>query len=539
MKILVVEDASASRILMIKALRSILPKSEIESCVNGKDAMMNLSGETKFDFVILDLGLPDISGFQILEMLSEMSHPATIITISDEGNQENLRKSIELGASNYLTKPISRKQVIGVFEGLVHQSENRKKHWNVLVVDDEKINRVLARRILEKEGHVINEASNGFEALRLMTNNNYDIVLMDIRMPHMDGYETTQHLRKEHPHVPVLAVTAEPLDEVKKMAIEVGIDAAYQKPIIKDQLLFAMYNCICDKEKEWIDNLNIQRSESEKNPLEAKEDYFETIIKFIPRSFLPGQSLSLNGLERGLKEVKDCSVVFVDIRQFTKMTSKMNAEDCFSFLNSYFETLEPIVSSFGGSVYQYLGDGIVCTFPLYRGKSSNNAVHAAISMQDQVNIYNKGRLRAGYDPIKIGCGISTGSVAMGICGSPGRFDVGAFGTTINMSARCQDACKTFGVGITITSDTFDRLDEPSNFLIRPLGTRRFRGYDDPVKLFEVFNHEESDVRKQKLDSSSRIVGPLDEYKNEEFVKLSKEFPQDSLWDKLANIVDKE
>ena len=528
MKILLVEDASASMILLTKMIKGVLPGVEIHGANNGKSAVLMLSSGINFDLIILDLGLPDISGLDIINIAGSMNIKTPIVSISDESNQSALNESVELGAKEYITKPIVRRHLINVLK--THLNLDTLDHSkNILVVDDEEINRFLMRKILEPLGYNIIEAENGFQACRAAQNNNLEAVFMDIRMPYMDGREASKLLKRDNPYLPIIAITG----ELPGAGDDSLFDQVIRKPITTSLIPESLNACIKGKKKLWEEELDVSHAEhQENNEPEEKAEFLEDFYKFIPRAFL--QSNNADALKRGLKDVRVCNILFIDIRHFTEMSSRLSAEECFHFLNSYFEFIEPLVNSFGGLVYQFLGDGVVCTFPMYKEKYSNNVVHAAISIQDRLKIYNRGRVRAGYQPIEVGCSISTGPTAMGICGSKNRFEVGAFGNTVNIAARTQEICSEFELGIVITSEVIAHLDDSKCFLLRPLGKHVLKGVQEPLMLFEVFNQDEPDTRASKEKSLECIPSPLDPLTRHKVEEISKIMPEEELWQKLLS-----
>jgi adenylate cyclase len=533
MNILIIDDARASRVLMGKVIQSLLPAAELSYCINGKSAMLILSTNQNFDLIILDLVLPDISGFQILEFLEADNNKSPVITISDQGSKEILKESLNLGAVDYLTKPISNQQLVSVLPKHLTISNETDAH-NILIVDDDDDNLFLLRIILKSHGYKTIEASNGYDAIEKVKSHQFNAILMDIRMPYMDGIEASKKIRVDHPYIPIIAVTAEPLDSVVSRGSAAGIDAFLQKPVIKEVLMETIKRQIENKKSNWHDLFN---EKPEKDPPLAKEviknELIKNLCRFIPQNFL--QSNDFTNIKRQVRSVDNCTVIFIEIRDFTSMSEEMSDEQVFNFLNSYFELIEPIINGFGGNVYQFLGDGIVCTFPLYKEQYTNNAIFAALSVQDQVVIYNRGRLRAGYKEIKIGCGISTGPLAIAICGSRHRFEVGAFGTTMNIATRSQDTCRELGVEITMTSETYDRIQNPSNFLIRPIGSHQLKGIKQTVKLFELFNHNKPDERSKKMQCLSDIQHLSDDLKPEDILLLEKLHPDDQIWAKLVQL----
>lgn len=532
MRILIVDDSNASKQLLLKYLKSIICNDDITIARNGKEALLLLVSDIKYNLLFLDLGLPDISGLQVLDILKDLKVDCPIITILEEKNQGVLKKSIELGATDYVIKPLVRSHILEVVRR--NLIVNHKKRKRVLLVDDDITSRKIIKTKLLKNKYEVTEATNGFEAIRMTKIKYYDCILMDIYMPFMNGIEASINIRRDYPDTPIIIITAKYTEEIKKKCLEIGIDMILDKPLDLNILMNCIKRMIHGNEAKLKINFPNENHNKELFEQEQQFSMFENFLKFVPRTYIENQKIN-KPLNRGLAKIHDCTVVFVDIRDFTEMAERIGPKECFKFLNSYFELIEPIVQSFGGMVYQFLGDGIVCTFPLYKSKYTNNAVHAAISIQDRIFIYNRGRLRAGYDPIKVGCGVSTGPVATGICGSNERFEVGIFGSTMNIAARSQSACRDFGIEIAITSDTYDRLEKPDEFLIRPIGKHKLKGVKKHVPLFEVFCHNVPKQRMTKLKSLEFIKDLSQKKSTPPYETLIQYCPNDPVWSKIKSL----
>lgn len=531
MKILIVEDASASMLLITKMLKALIPGASFSRCNNGRSALMMLSSEIDFDFIVLDLGLPDVTGQQILDFMKEAGNRTPVITISDEGNQTALCTSIDKGALDYLTKPLHKRQLKSVLTRNIRIPVNGGR--KVLIVDDEEMNRLIYRKFMELEGYEVREASNGHEALRAADRETFDLVLMDVRMPYMDGVEASIHLRRDLPHLPIIVITGEDISSVRsRLEEEVEVDALIQKPIDRKVLMEQIASAMDNRRKIWAELLKFNGDPEGGAAAASKTSPFEDFHKFIPKVFL--ESSNITQLDRGLKREEECSIAFIDIRQFNALSENMSASQCFSFLNSFFDFVEPMVTSFGGQVYQFIGNRVVCTFPLHKGGFANNALHASVSIQDHLVVYNRGRIRAGYETIKVSCGISTGMAAFGVCGSQHRFGIGAFGAAMNVSSQSLEVCKELDIGIVITASTYDKVENPSDFLIRPIGSHSLKGMKEPVKLFEVFTQDHPALRSIKLKSMDSIHSVTDGLTHEKIRSFARQYPDDPLWGRLID-----
>lgn len=244
MKVLVIDDTSSSRLLISKILKSIIKEVEVTLCAYGEEAVdLLINEEENYDFIILDLGLPDISGFQLLEILETLEDSSKVITISDESSQTLLAKSLERGALAYITKPLFKDQLMSAIELIKQQTESLEpvKPSNlVLIVDDIKTNRVINKAFIKSAGYESIEAENGIEAVEIARNHDLACILMDIRMPIMDGIEATRIIRQTNTTLPIIAVTAESNESIFNDCHNVGMNAILHKPINKHQLLSIM-----------------------------------------------------------------------------------------------------------------------------------------------------------------------------------------------------------------------------------------------------------------------------------------------------------
>jgi nitrogen-specific signal transduction histidine kinase/class 3 adenylate cyclase len=176
-------------------------------------------------------------------------------------------------------------------------------------------------------------------------------------------------------------------------------------------------------------------------------------------------------LDRGLKTIQESSVFFLNILNLPTIIKKMSSDECFRFMNSFFGTIHPVIQSFGGSLQRFSHDGLLAFFPLHKGQYSNNSIHAALSIQDTVTIYNRGRRRANYTAVEVDIGIATGPAAMGICGSELRFQEGAFGSTLLEATEAMKSCRALDENVVITKSTFQMLDQPETFNTRSVMDR--------------------------------------------------------------------
>ena len=212
-----------------------------------------------FSLILTDMHMPKMDGFGLVERLRERSEPlsSTIMMLTSGGQRGDAQRCGELGISAYLLKPIRQSELREAVARVLSARESREaapvitryslreltaetKSLKILLAEDNLVNQKLARRLLEKRNHIVAVANNGKEALAALENDHFDLVLMDMQMPEMDGFEATRILREQEKstgnHQPVVAMTALAMNGDKERCIEAGMDGYLSKPIRPQEL---------------------------------------------------------------------------------------------------------------------------------------------------------------------------------------------------------------------------------------------------------------------------------------------------------------
>lgn len=204
--------------------------------------------------------------------------------------------------------------------------------------------------------------------------------------------------------------------------------------------------------------------------------------RFVPTEFLESLNKhSVREVRLGDAVRRTMTVMFADIRRFTSMSERMTVDDNFRFLNDYLNVIEPAVYANGGFIDKYIGDAVMALFP----HEADAAVHAAVTMQQNIAAYNAERRASHGEPIEVGIGIHTGVVMLGTVGSEHRMDTTAIGDTVNLASRIENMTKTTGTSILISGSTYDALRHASVFDVRSVGEETVRGRSEPLTIFEV------------------------------------------------------
>ena len=328
----------------------------------------------------------------------------------------------------------------------------------LLVVDDNEINRDLLSRYLARLGHTVQTAPDGKKALEMIDSGAFDLVLLDIMMPELNGYQVLQHLQDSPTwrDLPVIMISA--LDEMDSVVrcIELGAADYLAKPFNPVLLRARVGACL---EKKRLRDLE----KEQKRQLQELNAALDVRNRFIRQTF--GRYLSDDIVESilerpdGLKiggEKRDATILMSDLRGFTSLSEGLPAEDVVSMVNIYLETMTDIILKYQGTIDEFIGDGILVIFgaPFQRPDDAGRAVACAVAMQLAMASVNDRNRQAGYPEVALGIGINTGPMVVGNIGSTKRMKYGVVGSNVNLTARIESY--TVGGQIFISENTLTR-----------------------------------------------------------------------------------
>jgi class 3 adenylate cyclase len=335
---------------------------------------------------------------------------------------------------------------------------------DLLVVDDNRVNRLLLGRALEQLGHTVTFAENGREALEALRRRRVDLVLLDIEMPEMNGYQVLEALAAD-PHLRELPVvmmsSVEEVDSVAR-CIEMGAEDYLFKPV-NPVLLKARIGASLEKKR-------------------LRDRQRELFRKFATAEV--AEELLTTGLALGGKHV-EASVMFSDIRAFTRLTEILSPADTIELLNSYYTLMFDAIGGHGGIVNQMLGDGLMAIFgaPLPRPDHRDRAVRAALEMLELVDGFNREQASRGGAEIRIGIGIASGPLVAGFTGTERRVTYTCVGDTVNLAAHLEAHTKVVGQPILIDENTRSGLSE--KIRVEPQGPAQFKSRSQAVQVYSV------------------------------------------------------
>ncbi len=364
--------------------------------------------------------------------------------------------------------------------------------FHILIVDDEPINLQVLFNYLSPNNYAITQASNGMEALEIIRNHPpFDLILLDVMMPRMTGYELCQRLREQHPpqKLPIVLLTAKNQETDLLEGFEVGANDYLIKPVSKNELLARI--------KTHIELSKINGAYG----------------RFVPHQFLDLlDKESIVDVQLGDHTEMDLSILFSDIRSFTSLSEKMTPEENFRFLNDYLKRMEPLVKQNHGFIDKYIGDAVMALF----NAEADDAINAALAMLHALQEFNQSRMSQKSPPIQIGIGINTGTSMLGTVGGANRMEGTVISDAVNLASRLEGLTKLYGASLLISEHTFHQLQAPMNYAMRVVDRVRTKGKSEPVTVWEIYEGDPPKQRDAKASTVRFFEEAISVYQLQEF-----------------------
>jgi len=348
----------------------------------------------------------------------------------------------------------------------------------ILAVDDREENRILIQRQLKKNGHRVITASNGKDALKILSDIEIDVVLLDLLMPGMDGRQVLQKIKEDTRLRATSVIMISGQQDIVEIinCIEAGADDYLLKPF-NPVLLRARIKAGIDR-KRWHD-----REETYRKQLERSEKFIRTTFGRYLSDDIVSQILEApEGLELG-GDLREVTILMSDIRGFTKLTETLPPAKVVKLLNRYLEAMSDIVMENDGTIDEFLGDAILAVFGAPRSNSddADRAVKCAIQMQLAMKDVNIKNHSDGLPKVKTGIAINTGSVIAGNIGSERRSKYGFVGNPMNVAARIED--KTKRGEVLISESTKNKLQD--HYKISSSREIKVKGLTNPLLVHSI------------------------------------------------------
>ncbi|WP_162798051.1 response regulator [Sulfitobacter sp. JL08] len=360
----------------------------------------------------------------------------------------------------------------------------------ILIVDDQPDNRSILDARLSAEGYETAQAADGIEALAMARSKLPDLILLDVMMPYMDGFEVCQRIIADETisFIPVVLVTARADKQDIVKGLEAGASDYLTKPFSHPELIARVRSML--RIKALHDRVEHQKGElAEWNrALEAKVDEqvrkierTNRLRRFLPSSvadkILAGDDAGLLASQRG-----NVSVLFADLRNFTSFSEKADPSCVISLLNAYHSFSGPLIEHHEGTLERFLGDGILVLFnaPLPCDSPVEKALDLAKDLQRGFQEAIAPFVPDG-ERVGLGIGIAFGGATLGCIGYERRYDYAAIGSVSNIASRLSDMALD---GQTLISE--DAINTGQfNDRVAFFSTMKLKGFDLPTRVHEL------------------------------------------------------
>ncbi len=409
-------------------------------------------------------------------------------------------------------------------------TESKDATEAILLVDDNPTNLQLLFETLDGRGFKLLVAKDGNSALAIARKVRPNLILLDIMMPEIDGYEVCRQLKADPAlaEIPVIFLSALTDTKDKVQGLDMGAVDYITKPFQPDEVIARV--------NTHLTVYRLKKALDEKNKeLQEANDYLEERVKirtaqlvqlntayqrFVPREFLSLlKKESILDVKLGDQTAQQMTVLFSDIRGWTTLSEEMTAQESFNFINAFLNRVSPVINAHCGFIDNFQGDGLMALFP----ETADDGVQAAIAMHAAVSEYNNDRRKKGFQPIGIGVGLHIGDLMLGIIGHEERMQGTVVADAVNLASRLEGLTRVYGSSISISEPTLSQLKDPDRYKHRFVDKVQVKGKKDPVSVHEVFDSDPPEVIELKEQTKNDFEQGLRLYYDRKFSEASVQF----------------
>jgi len=370
-------------------------------------------------------------------------------------------------------RPSDLVQTIGTNKPMNTQDSSLISNQNlhILVVDDDWMNREVLEAYLQTQHYRVSSAANGKDALRIADDDVPDLLMLDVMLPDMSGFDVCRLIKQgdKTKFVPVVMVTALESDDDRLKAIEAGADDFVTKPFNSLLMLTRVKSLL--------------RLKKLSDELQARTELLQKVLnRYVDKDIAdvimidPDRYLKLGG------EMRHVTVFFGDLSGFTAFAEKNSPQEAIKVLNIVFSELTQLIFDHHGTFDKYIGDEMMAFFgaPVSTGDDTLNAVTMAWQMQQAFNAM-KERLGAQLENLSLEMGLHTGMVVVGNVGSEQTMNYTVIGDVVNTAKRLQEIAN--GQQILISEDTYKEVKDRVE--VNRLESQVLPGKREPMVLYEL------------------------------------------------------
>jgi adenylate cyclase len=360
----------------------------------------------------------------------------------------------------------------------------------ILVADDNAMNVKMLAQLLVSNGYSVVTAAGGKEALAKVASEQPDMILLDIMMPDLDGYQVCREIRANPATevLPIVLVTA--LDPAKERikGLEAGADDFLSKPIdqgellarVRSQLRVKKYHDMLQRKTREVAELN-RSLESRVAEQVAEIERMSKLKRFFSSQL--AELIVAGAMDDPMKSHRrEITCMFLDLRGFTTFSDTTEPEEVMSVLRSYHAEMGRLIIEYGGTLEHFAGDGMMIFFndPTPIPEPTLQALRMALAMHQRFTQLLAGWSKLGYE-LGLGIGIAQGYATLGTVGFEGRLEYGAIGNVVNLAARLCGEAKPGQ--ILLNQKTYARVENAID--AQSIGELRLKGFAQPVPAYNV------------------------------------------------------
>ncbi len=392
---------------------------------------------------------------------------------------------------------------------------NETNNGTVLIVDDTPTNLEVLQEVLANANYEVLVAIDGESAIEQVNYARPDIILLDVMMPGLDGFETCRRL-KDNPEtnsIPVIFMTALSETSDKVRGFETGAVDYITKPFQHSEVLARVRTQIT------LSSLQKGLERQVQHRTEQLEKLNALYRKFLPDQFLRFlNKQDFTQIQLGEHVEMEMTVFFADIHGWTTLSEKWDANQNFQFVVDYFSLVGPVIREKNGFIDQYYGDGIMALFPT----SPDDAIRAAIGIQNVIHEESQ-RENPVIPPIRVGFGMHTGELMLGIVGESERMQPAVVSDNVNLASRMEGLTRLYGANVIISEATLNKIVDPSQFRTRYLDSVKVKGRHSRVSVFEVYEGDLPEIMSRKDQTKPDFENGINLYHRREFSEASVAF----------------